>query len=263
MKIILFGMIIGIANIIPGVSGGTMAVILKIYDKIIDSISNLRTKPKSSIEFLAKIGIGAGIGIVLFANVIDFCLQNFEIATNCVFVGLILGSIPMIKNKIDENNKTKSGTIVFAISFLIMLSMKINISGEDAQIIRTLSAISFTKLFVASFFSAGSMIIPGISGSFILLLLGAYTSVLTAISERNILILIPVGLGCMAGVLVCAKVIDILFKNLPYQTYMAILGLMIGSIVIIAPAFVISVEFIVGIILAILSAKVAIEFSKR
>ncbi|MFI3228067.1 MAG: DUF368 domain-containing protein [Clostridia bacterium] len=263
MRTFFYGMIIGVANIIPGVSGGTMAVILNIYDKIISSISNLRTDFKNSLKFLIPLGLGSGIGILLFAKIIDFCLENFASATSLVFLGLILGSIPMINKKASEYNKTTSGYLCMAVAIIILGFMHFSNIDDSSTLITTLSAGSFAKLFFASFIAAGAMIIPGISGSFILLLLGIYSSILTAISNFNILILIPVGLGCGVGILVCAKIIDILFKKYPQQTYMGILGLMIGSMIIIVPQFTASFEFLIGCILCVVSAKIARDFSNK
>lgn len=262
MKLIIYGMIIGVANIIPGVSGGTMAVILKVYDKIISSVSNFRTKFKDCLKFLAPIGIGAVIGIILFSKLIKYTLENFPTATNMVFVGLIIGSVPMIyKNA--TTKKSSTNYISFAICFGLMIFMKFVQPEETTQVITSLTFFSFTKLFLASIISAGAMIIPGLSGSFIMLLLGTYTSVLTAISSFNISILIPVGLGCILGIIGCAKIIEKLFQKYSNQTYFAILGFMIGSIFIIFPNISANIEFFISILLLLLSAFVSYWFSKK
>lgn len=263
IKLMIYGAIIGVANIIPGVSGGTMAVILNIYDKLIASISNLRTDFKKSMAFLIPIGIGGGIGILLFSKLIDFCLSRFEIATGLVFIGLIIGSIPMILKKTMEDEMSKSSRVVFALAVLLMVYMGIA-SPDDStvNVIESLTLSSGLRLFLCSVIAAGAMIIPGISGSFILLLLGIYTSILTAVSNLNIIVLIPVALGCMVGVLLFAKVIDKLFENFKQETYCGILGLMVGSIFIIFPGFFFGLEFIIGVLLAAVAGVMAYQFSK-
>ncbi|MFI3114655.1 MAG: DUF368 domain-containing protein [Clostridia bacterium] len=263
MKNLLYGMIIGIANIIPGVSGGTMAVILNVYDKIISSVSNLKSDFKNSVKFLAPIGIGAVFGIVLFAKIVTFFLNTFETATMLAFSGLIFGSIPMIKNKALESKKSVSGYISFAIALIIMLVMSFSSVSESTTVITSLTVETFIVLFFASVISAGSMIIPGISGSFVMLLLGIYSSILSAVSTLNIPVLIPVGLGCLVGILAFIRLIDFLFKKYHNETYMAILGLMMGSIVTIIPSFIFNLEYFVGLILCVIFAKVSFAFSKK
>lgn len=264
IKHIIYGAIIGVANIIPGVSGGTMAVILGVYDKLIQSISNFRTDFKNSLKFLIPIGIGAGAGILIFAKIIEYCIGSFPVATNMVFIGLIVGSIPMIYGKCSEGKLKVSSILSLLICLAIMIYMGVAQPDDStAGIITTLSVSSFIRIFVASFISAGAMIIPGISGSFIMLLLGMYTTILTAISALNILILIPVCLGCGLGILGCAKLIDKLFAHFPQQTYGGILGLMIGSIFVIFPSYTLNVEFVVGVVLAVVFAVVAYMFSKK
>lgn len=262
IRLIIYGAIIGIANIIPGVSGGTMAVILDIYDKLIQSISNFRKDMKGSLKFLIPIGIGAGVGIIVFAKIIKYCLANFVVATNLVFIGLIIGSIPMILGKVQEEKINISELAAFFICLGIMIYMGIASPEEASVVMTTLTVGSFLKIFLGSVISAGCMIIPGISGSFVMLLLGIYTTVLTAVSELNIMILIPVAAGCGVGILLFAKIIDILFAKFPQQTYSGILGLMVGSVFVICPAFSINIEFIVGVVLAIAAAVVAHMFSK-
>ena len=119
---IIFGVIIGVANIIPGVSGGTMAVVLNIYDKLIDSVSNFRKDFKKSIMFLLPIGIGAVLGIVAFSKLIEFLLTNYPLATNFFFIGLILGSIPMIFKRATEDRFRLSSLVPFLLLSLIHIS---------------------------------------------------------------------------------------------------------------------------------------------
>ncbi len=262
IKLILFGAIIGIANIIPGVSGGTIAVVLKIYDKLIHSVSNIKSDFKNSLKFLIPIGIGAGIGIILFSKIIEWALLYFPVATSYVFVGLIIGSIPLIFKKTNTKSIKFSEILIFIICISIMFAMDFfKDTVGAATIIDTLSVSNFIILFGASFLAAGAMIIPGISGSFILLLLGIYNSVLAAISNFNLPILIPVGIGMAYGILVCAKIIDKLFEKFPNHTYSGILGLMFGSIYVLIPPPILNFELLIGIILLIIFAYISYKFS--
>ena len=261
---ILYGLIIGIANIIPGVSGGTMAVILNVYDEIISSVSNISKDFFKSIKYLLPFGIGAGLGILVFSKLIEYTLKNYNMATNMVFVGLIIGSVPMIAKKSVEKKLKLSSIVSFFVCIGFMIFMKVaNPEETSSEIITKLDVISFIKIFVVSILSSGAMIIPGISGSFVMLLLGMYPTVLTAISNFNILLLIPVGLGCIVGILGCAKIIEKLFLYFPNQTYNGILGFMIGSIFIIFPEFTYDLEGVISTILMIFSALIAFGFSKK
>lgn len=262
LQLIIFGAIIGIANIIPGVSGGTMAVILGVYDKIISAISNWRTQFVASVKFLALIGIGAVAGIFLFANIIEYTLEAFPMATNMVFVGLILGSIPMITKKATAEKINVSGVLSYLACLGFMVFMMV-VTPSESTAITTLNASSFLRIFLSSAVAAGAMIIPGISGSFVLLLLGLYTTILTAISDLNIAILIPVALGCGIGILLCAKIIERLFAKAPCQTYLGILGFMIGSVPIIFPAISFNLELVVSLLLAIAAGAAAYFFAKE
>lgn len=266
MKLIICGMLIGIANIIPGVSGGTMAVILKIYDKLIFSISNLYKKEslKESIKYLMLIGIGAVSGILLFSKFIEYTLNNFPTSTNIFFAGLIAGSIPMILNKTKITKKISISSIIcLIISLTLVILMKFLSPEESTQIITTLNLASFLKLFIASIFSAGAMIIPGLSGSFLMLIFGIYQTILSAVSNINILILMPVGLGCLVGILGCAKIIEKLFLKYSSQTYCAILGFMIGSIFIIFPSLKFDLTIIINLILFLGASIMSYSFSKK
>lgn len=169
----------------------------------------------------------------------------------------------MILKKTMEDEMSKSSRVVFALAVLLMVYMGIA-SPDDStvNVIESLTLSSGLRLFLCSVIAAGAMIIPGISGSFILLLLGIYTSILTAVSNLNIIVLIPVALGCMVGVLLFAKVIDKLFENFKQETYCGILGLMVGSIFIIFPGFFFGLEFIIGVLLAAVAGVMAYQFSK-
>lgn len=268
VKNIISGGIIGIANIVPGVSGGTMAVILNIYDELIQSISDLRTQPKKSIEFLAPIGIGAVIAILLCSNGISFLLSAQYMIVNFFFIGIILGSIPMLYKRGTKNGFKPTNLLPLFITFSLMLGMIFfsDAVGIEETIITTLTIPSFIQLFLASAVSAICMIVPGVSGSFVMLLFGTYTTIVTAVSQLNILILIPVGLGVLAGILGGAKLIEIVLVKHETSTYFAILGFVFGSIpvllnnIILEGEFTFGIKFIIAIIVMIIGIAITILF---
>lgn len=252
------GMVIGIANIIPGVSGGTMAVVLNIYDKLISSVSEILKDWKKNLIFLLPIGIGAGTGIVLFSKLIKTLLENKPIPTNFFFIGLILGSIPMIRKKALESKFKASSIIPFAITFGVLIALAVIMPPEtNATIIRDLTVNSFIQLLLAGIIGASAMVVPGISGSFILLLIGLYTTAITAVAEFNIPLLIPIALGAIIGLIFTTKVIDKLLSRFPQPTYFAILGLVIGSVFPIYPGFTFNMDGIIAIVAMIVGIVLA------
>ncbi len=235
LKNILAGVVIGVANIIPGVSGGTMAVIMGIYDKLISAISLNLHKLKKNFFFLFTIGFGAFSGIFLFSKLLTYLFENYEVPTYFFFIGLILGSIPFILNKITEDRKFKTINILpFLITFGIMIM--ITFLPESENVVTSELTINLAvKLFLAGAIAAIAMILPGISGSFLLMSMGQYETITAAISELNLPILIPVSFGVATGIFAGAKLISLLLKKFKQGVYSAILGLVIGSVFQIFP----------------------------
>ena len=233
----IYGCIIGVANIIPGVSGGTMAVMLNIYDKLISSFTGLRKNFKQSIKFLLPILIGAGLGIVIFSKLIKFLIAECPLPTCFFFIGLIAGSMPLVFRKALEKKFRPLSLIplaVFLAGMIILAFVRTDGQTAAASAVQ-LDFTSWLYYFAASAVAAMCMIIPGVSGSMILMVFGIYASVIEAISNvtrhfaDSVILLIPVGLGVIFGIVFGAKVIDLCIKRFPQMTYFAIIGLMLGS----------------------------------
>lgn len=262
IKLFAIGIILGVANVIPGVSGGTMAVVFGIYNRLIDLISLNLKKIIANWKFILPLGAGIVTGVLLFSKIITYLFNNFPIQTNWFFIGIILGSIPMIfthwlnakpQNKLPEQTEqtdqeeqatqTKqskkipvSSIICCVISLAVMIFMTLNkIEKPQAAEITGFSWNSAIIMFVGLAIAAIAMIIPGISGSFIMLALGIYSTVIGAIDSFNIYLLIPGALGAIAGLLCGAKLVRILMSKIPSQTYGIIFGLILGSVFVIFP----------------------------
>ncbi len=233
---VLKGILIGVANIVPGVSGGTVAFLLGIYDKLIESVGNFITEKEKRQEyslFLIQIGLGMGIGIVAFAKIISFAMKNYAEMTQFFILGLIIASIPFIFKNIKE--KKNSYFIYFIIGFLIMIlffvSEKYLKKGDFIQNeIKNFNILYLLKLFFAGVAAATAMVLPGISGSYLMILMGEYYNILGFINNKQIIGLIPVGVGAVIGIVLTSKIISKLLKKYPSQTLYFILGLVIGSI---------------------------------
>ena len=237
IKKIIAGIAVGIANVIPGVSGGTIAVVFGVYSDLIGAASlDIKTIKANFKIYLCLFG-GMGLGVLLFARLFRLVYERFPIQTNFFFVGLIVGSIfiifDLVREKEKESSFTKVSKIIwFFIGLSIMLALYFSkgaAASSDAAI-ETLSLGNFILLFLIGFAGAAAMVIPGISGSFILLILGAYYTVIKAITDLNIPVLIPIGLGVLAGFILSARLIGFLMEKFPKITYAFILGLVAGSI---------------------------------
>lgn len=242
-KNILKGIIIGIANIIPGVSGGTMAVSMGIYDKLIHCISHFFSELKKNIIFLAPLAVGMVIAIIASAFGMEYLFDTFPVQTNFMFIGLILGSLPAIYGKVSNEN-VKTGHIISAVVFFLVvvgMAMLNGSSGHTTTIDK--SFLQVIILFLIGVIAAATMVIPGVSGSMMLLLLGYYNVILESIKEfavavvhwnisaigENLFILVPFGIGVIAGAVVISKIIETVFKKFPLYAYWSIIGLLIAS----------------------------------
>lgn len=237
IKKIIAGVAVGIANVIPGVSGGTIAVVFGVYSDLIGAASlDIKTIKANFKIYLCLFG-GMGLGALLFARLFKLVYERFPVQTNFFFVGLIVGSIfiifDLVREKEKESSFTKVSKIIwFFIGLSIMLALYFSkgAAASSAAAIETLSLGNFILLFLIGFAGAAAMVIPGISGSFILLILGAYYTVIKAITNFNIPVLIPIGLGVLAGFILSARLIGFLMEKFPKITYAFILGLVLGSV---------------------------------
>lgn len=251
------GALVGIANIIPGVSGGTMAVITGIYKKLIDIIGNIIshlkswTKLKEDLKFLIPIGLGAVIGIVAFSKLLKWLLENHNMPTIYCFLGLIIGSLPLIFKDSNKKGFNIKYIIPFIITLIFMIVLNIlgnSVNEENAITEFATTPVNMIKLFGYGFVAAGTMIIPGISGSMVLMIMGVYTAILSAVANLNIIILIPFAIGVGIGIIIVSKIMDILIEKFYGYTYYAILGFIIGSIIFIFPGFTFNLSGIASII---------------
>lgn len=239
LKTTLYGLLIGIANAIPGVSGGTMAVILNIYDKIMYSISLKNIK--DNLKFLIPLAIGAVLGIFALSNVIVQAMENYPVILNFCFIGLVIGSIPTLYKKAKGDKVSSRNWIFFALALALMIFLTIinpeATANKSIEEFGGISVLFCLWLFFTAAVSMVAMILPGLSGSLIFLLFGTYAAVMESIATFNIILIGVIGLGVLTGGLLGVKVIKNMLRFHPQALYMAILGLMIGSIVIIWPGF--------------------------
>lgn len=243
VKDILKGVVMGIANIIPGVSGGTMAVSMGIYDRIIHAVTHLFSEFKQSMKVLIPIGIGIVLAIVAGARLIEYMFENIPFQTNLLFIGLILGGLPAMGKKVKGNRIKVSYILAFLLFFVLVVgcaSLEGN-SGTAAEL--SFSFINVFKLLGIGVIASATMVIPGVSGSMVLMILGYYEPVLGMVNQfvdhlkefdlQGLIgdcgVLIPFGIGVVVGIFVIAKLIEIVFEKWPLLAYWAIIGLIVAS----------------------------------
>ena len=239
---ILRGAVIGVANIIPGVSGGTMMVSMGVYDTLIHCITHLFSEFKQSVKTLLPYAIGMLVGIVALASVLKFLFANYALPTSTAFIGLILGGLNPLLRKINKKKLNWVSLAVFVLFFagIIALALTGDVSNPESL---TLDMGQVIILVVMGAVAAATMIIPGVSGSMVLMLLGYYTPVLNAVDTLKnavlgldfaamggpVLMLAPFCVGVVLGIFGVAKLIEWLLSRFPTQTYCAVLGLVVAS----------------------------------
>ena len=243
IKDILKGAVIGIANVIPGVSGGTMAVSMGIYDKMIHAVTHLFSEFKQSIKTLLPIGVGVALAIVAVARIIEYMFAVIPFQTNLLFIGLIIGGLPSIAKKVKGNSIKPGYMIAFLLFFGIVVGCAALDGSSGTEVVLGVSAIQMLKLFGVGVIASGTMVIPGVSGSMVLMVMGYYTPILNRINQfidhltsfdipamfQDCLILVPFGIGVVIGIFIIAKIIEVIFAKCPIPAYWAIMGLIVAS----------------------------------
>ena len=223
---ILKGMVIGLANIIPGVSGGTMMVSMGIYDTLIYCITHLFKQFKKSLMTLLPFVVGMIAALAILSNVITWALMDefASLPTNTLFIGLILGGLPAIFKQIKGSKKRDSilGGILFVLFFALVIFMATLKETQDTGAVISLSVLEVLKLTLMGCIASATMVIPGVSGSMMLMLMGYYYPVIGAIKNLinalvaldggailyNVGILLPFGIGVVIGIFAIAKLIS-------------------------------------------------------
>ena len=282
---------IGVGAIAPGLSGGALAMVFGIYERLISAVSHLLTKLKENFFFLATVAAGVAVGVVLFAGIQRFLMTHYLQQTMFVFVGLVLGTVPGLVNEGKSKMKNTSTREWSIHIVLFLLTMSVGIlfavldgsrpNTEDITIAMNLK--NMVILFFAGVVLAGSLVIPGISGTVLLMLLGFYTVFINTVADlkdviyifhsretfeaivRHVILLVPIGLGVGIGAILYSKIMEYLLANYFSYTYAAIIGFVIGSLYELVPihTFVWNREGVLSIILCLMALVVSYEFNRR
>ncbi|HEH1880743.1 TPA: DUF368 domain-containing protein [Staphylococcus aureus] len=273
---ILKGFAMGTSDLVPGVSGGTIALLLGIYNQFIASISGIFSRRFwPSFTFLIPIIIGMLLAMGSLSNLFNYLLSQHHIPTMFFFGGLIIGIVPYLL-KI-SNYKTSLTTkhymmVIAGIAILIVITL-MNNGDKHAGETLTLSTSLIIKYFIAGMCASSAMLLPGISGSFMLLVFGVYGTVMLAISEvvklnfAGLPILLAVGFGVLAGFIISSKIIQYFLTHHKLMTFALIIGFVVGSLFAVFPGlptnivmwFVSLVVFIIGFIVSLTLGRITAE----
>lgn len=273
---ILKGFAMGTSDLVPGVSGGTIALLLGIYNQFIASISGIFSRRFwPSFTFLIPIIIGMLLAMGSLSNLFNYLLSQHHIPTMFFFGGLIIGIVPYLL-KI-SNYKTSFTTkhymmVIAGIAILIVITL-MNNGDKHAGETLTLSTGLIIKYFIAGMCASSAMLLPGISGSFMLLVFGVYGTVMLAISEvvklnfTGLPILLAVGFGVLAGFIISSKIILYFLTHHKLMTFALIIGFVVGSLFAVFPGlptnivmwFVSLVVFIIGFIVSLTLGRITAE----
>lgn len=231
------GMLIGTSDLIPGVSGGTIAVILGFYDQLIASISGFFSKEwKKHIGFLVPLGIGVGSALILLSRLMKWLLEYYPQPTFFFFMGLIIGIIPYLIRHADVKTNFKPLHYILVLIAAIFVALTgVFRPDESVMSLIPLSLTNGIGLFFAGWLASMAMLLPGISGSFVLLLLGVYPTAIDALSTLNLPLIAVIGSGVIVGFIVSSKLIKLLLARCPHIMFSVIIGMVIGSLYVVFP----------------------------
>lgn len=232
----LKGGAIGIAMIIPGVSGGTLAVLLKVYDKIINCLGDLRKDFKNSLIFLSSILLGALIALAAAFAPLKYALDNAPLPTVLLFTGLMIGSCPKLLTDAKKNGFNKLDIISLIVPAAVVIGICFIPGSGAADLSAGMAWYGYILLFLVGIVASCALVVPGISGSMLLMVLGYYDPILDAIKAlfssplHSILVILCFGVGLVVGFFTIAKLMQYLLKKFPRTTYWSIVSFVLGSI---------------------------------
>jgi putative membrane protein len=244
------GLAFGITETVPGVSGGTIAIILGFYYELIQTVNHFTEDYRKHLRFVLPFLLGAAVGIITFSSIINYLLTNHSFPTMSFFIGLIVGIVPPIYLKVKEPARrfkpSEIALVLFPVLALMVISELKTVSVTNpAEVIKNIDISFMLYIFFAGIIAAMALVIPGVSGSFVLLLLGIYPLATYSLASIRYLlvditnielllsigkVLLPLGIGVIIGGLSMARLIERLLKNYYKITYLIILGLLLGSV---------------------------------
>ncbi len=227
------GILIGAGAILPGISSGVLCVIFGIYEKLLDSVLNFFKDIKNNFKFLSPIISGALVGIIIFSKILEYLLYKYPMQTKSIFIGLILGGVVLLFKEVNEKEKFKKKNLVYS---LISLTLGIAMVYIEKKMgIEAVQNVNYIYLLLSGFLMSIGIVVPGVSNTIILMLLGVYSLYLSSVSTLYLPVLIPMGIGIVLGSLFFMKIIKYLLDRFYIQTMYLIMGFTLGSVFVLFP----------------------------
>lgn len=266
LKLFIKGLIVGLGKIIPGVSGSLLAISLNVYDRAILAITNFFDDVIENTKFLFTLSLGIIVSIIIFSKIILYFITNYYVITMLFFIGLILGGLLIFKSNYTSNKKN---LIILLISFLIIIILSI-FSHSNKYVIEG-NIMDYLVFFGSGIVDAFATIVPGISGTALLMNIGVYEIIISTISNitdinliiNNFKILIPFGLGMVLGFILLSILISYLLKKYYSEMMAFILGVSIGSMVLLIISVFKSNHTYIELILGLLFMTIGIFIGRR
>jgi putative membrane protein len=240
----IYGFLFGIGNILPGISGGAIAIAMGFYNDLLDAINGLLSDFRKQMPFLVPFALGAVVGIIFFVIMLSSLIIAFSFPTSLFFAGLVFGCMPLILRFAFKDGVRYRQFLLTLLAFAAVVVMCNLRTGEVSEYITHISPQFVALLLIGGLFGAMAMLIPGVSGSFVLFIMGLYYPVINNLSTMKELIsnpnmdtviillgtVIPIVIGMVAGVIIISRLLRYLLRKYYAATYSTILGFLFGSI---------------------------------
>ncbi len=256
----LKGLALGVAAIAPGISGGALAVIFGLYDKITYFIAHFTRNFKENVLYFLPVGIGGVVGVLVFSKIIEYLFHFYEVEVKYAFIGLMFGTIPFVVKEANKKGYKQRYLIPFVITLSITF-LAAYFENNEVNIIMKSGTAPLSLIIYGIIIGFGT-IIPGVSASIILMFIGAYEIVISAISNIQISMLFFLATGFVLSILLFSKIICMLFDKAYGITYYAILGLVLGSVISIFPGFALTFDYFLNLIILISCFCLSYSLSK-
>ena len=250
------GIFIGAGAIVPGVSSGVLCVIFGIYEKLLDAVLNFFKDIKHNIKFLFPIALGVGIGVLLFSNILNYFLYEFPVQTKSIFIGLILGTIPSLIKEVNEKETFKPQNVVYLL-IALAIGMITVIVENQINIVSNGDKMSIMYLVMCGAIMSIGIVVPGVSSTIILMLLGVYSVYLQSVANLYLPVLIPLGIGLILGSIIVMKITKKLLETHYGKTFYSIIGFTIGSVFVLLPQGMTLLEIVLSILCVVLGVYVS------
>lgn len=255
------GILIGAGAILPGISSGVLCVIMGIYEKLLDSVLNFFKDIKNNVKYLFPIVLGGIIGIILFSNLLNYFFYQFPIQTKSIFIGLIIGTIPELIKEVNKKEKYNRKNIIYMIVAMIIGVGTVIL--ENRLHISELRDVNFIYIIICGIIMSLGIVVPGVSSTIILMLLGIYSLYLQSVANLYFPVLIPLGIGLLIGSIVVMKITKKLLDTNYGKTFYCIIGFSIGSIFILLPTITNINEFIISILCFVLGNLIVKNLQRK